>query len=165
MNSEQARELLNRYWNCETSIEEEKKLRMFFKQKNVPEDLKKFIPLFRYFSEESKVTLSDIVERKIVDKLEKKNKSRLLPVFYKVAAAILLILSFYVIHQRFIDVKTKAGKVLTDTYSDPHKALEETRKILLSVSEKLNLGIQGAGRISKFNKAEEVIKNAKDKDI
>lgn len=39
-------QLLKRYWQCETSLEEEQILRAFFCQKNVPAHLAEYVPLF-----------------------------------------------------------------------------------------------------------------------
>lgn len=41
-------QLLERYWNCETSLEEEQILRTFFSQKEVPASLLKYKDLFCY---------------------------------------------------------------------------------------------------------------------
>ena len=41
-------QLLERYWRCETTLEEEQILRSFFSQTDVPEDLRKYRTLFLY---------------------------------------------------------------------------------------------------------------------
>lgn len=41
-------QLLDRYWNGETSLEEERILRAFFSQENIPEELRQYKPLFAY---------------------------------------------------------------------------------------------------------------------
>lgn len=41
-------QLLERYWECETSIEEEAILRAFFLQKEVPAELARYKSLFVY---------------------------------------------------------------------------------------------------------------------
>ncbi len=47
-------QLLERYWNCETSLEEEQILRAFFSQKDVPAGLMKYKDLFVYEQAETK---------------------------------------------------------------------------------------------------------------
>ena len=47
-------QLLERYWNCETSLEEECILRAFFSQKDVPAELRQYQPLFAYQQLEAK---------------------------------------------------------------------------------------------------------------
>ena len=45
-------QLLDRYWQGETTLEEEQILRSFFSQLCVPEELAKFRPLFVYRAED-----------------------------------------------------------------------------------------------------------------
>lgn len=47
-------QLLERYWNCETSLEEEGILRAFFSQKDFPAELRQYQPLFAYQQLEAK---------------------------------------------------------------------------------------------------------------
>ena len=47
-------QLLEKYWNCETSLEEEQQLRDFFKGNAIPEALNETASLFRFFEEEKK---------------------------------------------------------------------------------------------------------------
>ena len=47
-------QLLERYWNCKTSLEEEGILRAFFSQKDVPAELRQYQPLFAYQQLEAK---------------------------------------------------------------------------------------------------------------
>ena len=41
-------QLLERYWKCESTLEEERILRNFFSQSDVPEHLEKYRALFEY---------------------------------------------------------------------------------------------------------------------
>ena len=52
-------QLLERYWKCETSLEEEDILRAFFSQDNIPAELERYKPLFVY---EAKEPVSDVLE-------------------------------------------------------------------------------------------------------
>ncbi len=45
-------QLLDRYWKCETTLEEEGILRAFFSQENIPAELKRYQPLFVYETKE-----------------------------------------------------------------------------------------------------------------
>ncbi len=47
-------QLLERYWQGETSLEEEEILRTFFCQKDLPEGLRQYAPLFVYEREETR---------------------------------------------------------------------------------------------------------------
>jgi len=162
------KKLLEKYWNCETSLEEEALLRSCFLQDDLPHDLQKYKPMFRYFEEERARELKDDFDQKVLKRINENKRygtQRFLSTIYKVAAAVLLILSFFVIHERFIKVKDQAKKVVEDTFGDPEKALEETKKVLYFVSEKLNKGKEEASRLKKFNKAEEVVRNSNYEEI
>ena len=52
--------LLKKYWNCETTLEEEKQLREYFGGHNIPDQLKDTASLFRYFEEAKKKSLNDL---------------------------------------------------------------------------------------------------------
>ena len=52
-------QLLERYWRCETSLEEEEILRMFFSQKEVPAELRRYRDLFAYEHQEVKADVLD----------------------------------------------------------------------------------------------------------
>jgi len=47
-------QLLERYWNCETTLEEEEILRAFFSQEDVPAELQQYSQLFAYEAHETK---------------------------------------------------------------------------------------------------------------
>lgn len=47
-------QLLERYWQCDTSLEEEQILRTFFCQPDVPEELRQYRQLFLYENNETK---------------------------------------------------------------------------------------------------------------
>jgi len=60
-------QLLERYWKCETTLEEEEILKAFFCQKDVPADLCKYKDLFAYQQVEHKSdVLGDDFDEKIM---------------------------------------------------------------------------------------------------
>jgi hypothetical protein len=60
-------QLLERYWKCETTLEEEEILKAFFCQKDVPADLCKYKDLFAYQQVEHKAdVLGDDFDEKIM---------------------------------------------------------------------------------------------------
>ena len=91
-------QLLERYWEGETTLQEEAILRTFFSQQDMPDHLRKFQPLFSMEKEES---LGDDFDARILDSIgeetESKAKivtlaSRLKPLF-KVAAIVAILLT------------------------------------------------------------------------
>ena len=63
-------QLLERYWNCETTLEEEDILRTFFSQKEVPAHLLRYRSLFTYEQTIKKARLSDDFDEKILKLIE-----------------------------------------------------------------------------------------------
>ncbi len=60
-------QLLERYWKCETSLEEEDILRTFFSQEVIPAQLEKYKTLFAYEQETAKNdVLSEDFDRKMM---------------------------------------------------------------------------------------------------
>lgn len=61
-------QLVERYWNCETTLEEEHILRTFFSQKNVPVSLLQYKDLFCYEQSATKTeTLGDDFDARILE--------------------------------------------------------------------------------------------------
>ena len=92
-------QLLERYWACETTLQEEDILRSFFSQPDIPEALRKFQPLFLCETEREEPLGEDFDARmlKMIDEEEPKAKvvtltSRLMPLF-KAAAIVAIILT------------------------------------------------------------------------
>jgi hypothetical protein len=94
-------QLLERYWNADTSLEEERILKAFFSQDNLPEDLKKYKSLFAYEQQETEQdVLGEDFDERILKLTEgvKKVKARritmtqrLMPLF-KAAAVVAIVL-------------------------------------------------------------------------
>ena len=94
-------QLLERYWRCETSLEEEEILRTFFSQKEVPSELSRYRDLFAYAHQEVKQdVLGDDFDARItamVDETPRKAVTvsitqRLMPLF-KAAAVVAIFLT------------------------------------------------------------------------
>ena len=89
-------QLLERYWQCETTLQEESILRSFFSQADVPAELLKYKPLFS--CEQQEEALGDDFDDRILDMIEEPKAktvtltSRLMPLF-KAAAIVAIILT------------------------------------------------------------------------
>ena len=89
-------QLLERYWQGETTLQEEAILRAFFCQPDIPDHLRKYQPLFALEKEEP---LGDDFDVRILEMIEEKPQakivtltSRLMPLF-KAAAIVAIILT------------------------------------------------------------------------
>ena len=92
-------QLLERYWSCETSLEEEEILKAFFSQEELPASLRRYRDLFVYEHQEVKDdVLGDDFDDRIIEMVsEKKARTvtftqRLMPLF-KAAAVVAIFLT------------------------------------------------------------------------
>lgn len=70
-------QLLERYWSGETSLEEEKILRTFFSQEDVPAELLRYKDLFAYqATRENEETLGEDFDRKLLSLIEGDRKPK-----------------------------------------------------------------------------------------
>ena len=155
--------LLQKYWNAETSLEEEKQLREFFAREPVPENLKETAGLFRYFETQKKLGISD---SSFDSELKKKIKPAGKVINFsfvqvaRIAAGMLVVVAatFFVRQE----IKKAYPDEPEDTYTDPKVAFEETKKALMMISKSFNKAQKEASRINVFNEAQEKLKKAQD---
>lgn len=81
-------QLLERYWNCQTTLEEESILRSFFTQNDIPAGMLKYKDLFQYQSQQTEEeSLGEEFDERIIKIVNGKkhnkniNFSRLIPLF------------------------------------------------------------------------------------
>ena len=93
-------QLLERYWACETTLQEESILRSFFSQEDIPAELCQYKALFDYEQQKDDV-LGDDFDNRILEMIGEEEKpkakvvtltSRLMPLF-KAAAIVAIILT------------------------------------------------------------------------
>lgn len=70
MDYKQIEQLLERYWQCETSLEEEQQLRTFFSESNVPAYLLRYKELFVYQQIQQEITLSEDFDKRVLAEVE-----------------------------------------------------------------------------------------------
>lgn len=159
MDSRQINELLNKYWNCETSLEEEKQLREYFRGKEIPEQLKETAALFQYLDGQKKQEVNDpAFDESIMKTVQAPKKGKVVTILYntmRIAAgvAVLVVATFLVRNElhKTAQVKTE------DTYNDPKLAFEETKKALLMISKSFGTAEDQAKKIKMFNEAQEQV--------
>src|SRR3569832_1076592 len=102
MDSNRIEELLQKYWNCETSLDEEKQLRDYFQHADVPEQLKETASLFRYFEEQKSTSVQDITFNGLIVHGHKAGRSRMLVyISLRIAAgvAVLIVAGWFIRHE------------------------------------------------------------------
>lgn len=141
MNLHEIEKLLEKYFEGESSLAEEKLLRDFFASDKVPERWKNLGNYFSFIVQEQDQQLEDIDFDNKVMSVVKENKLAPLvdlrrPWIYwisGVAASILILIAVFVKFDPFT-------KTFEDTYKDPQTAYLEAKKILLYVSARFNKG-------------------------
>ena len=163
---EHIEKLLEKYWNCDSTLEEEQELKSWFSSNSSPDRTGEEEALFKYFELEKKKEIpsesfDDEVSKSIHSYEAKKNKRFFLKPwignFSKIAAGIIVALAatIYVLYEEEPEVP---AVFMTDTFESPEEAYEETLKVLNLISQKLNVGKEHAAKISVLSEAEEAVK-------
>ncbi|MDL2222762.1 hypothetical protein LJB98_01525 [Bacteroidales bacterium OttesenSCG-928-M11] len=132
------KDLLERYWQCETSIEEEKELQSFFLDKNIPEDLSSYHELASWKKKTS------------TEKLEKrfqfpKKKIEFYPLLRAVAVVLLFLtfgIGFYTRYEqeKKIDlIFSESFTEMPETTKDPEEIVAKASALLLLIEEQNGL--------------------------
>lgn len=133
-------QLLERYWQCETSLEEESQLREFFSKGEVPAHLLRYKDLFVYQQVQREVGLGDDFDARMLAQVEvpvvKAKRltvaGRFMPLF-KAAAVIALILTLGNVAQHTFtageEESLMAGDTIGKQVSTPSVALSDELKV------------------------------------
>ena len=70
MDSKYIEQLLERYWQCETSLEDEAELRAFFSGSDVPKHLLRYKDLFVYQQLQQEVHLGEDFDARVLAEVE-----------------------------------------------------------------------------------------------
>jgi hypothetical protein len=134
MKEQEIKQLLERYWQCETSLEEEKQLRAFFLGNDFPKTLKSYQPLFLATNQLSGIQASN----ELKSKLNGPSRLQLYPVL-KIAASVLIILTIGIGFYTHYQQEKYMDRVFSDTYTDPEDAVRTTEQVIAKVSSVLQL--------------------------
>jgi hypothetical protein len=168
--------LLDKYWEGETTLEEDKILQMFFASANIPLDFQAFQPIFKAKSDIQKQTLSDDFDTNLLaileNEKEEKKEAKIIQLQNKqaaelqkwrfvagIAASIALILAVYIVIPKTTETVGIAKTELTkEEHKEALKAYEQTKMVLMFVSAKMNHGTQTAVKgLNKVKNLKEVI--------
>lgn len=152
MNLQEIDKLLEKYFDGETSLAEEKELRRFFASGNVPPKYVEYKEYFSYLRDEKEIILQDpLFDRRVEERMQDSLFGRLFdlrrPWIYwaaGVAASVLILLAIFVKFDPF------AGKI-DSAYENPELAYQQAKKVLFYVSAKLNTGTKDIQKIDKFD--------------
>lgn len=138
-------ELLNRYWECETSLEEEAELRAFFLSEEVPVHLYSDRDLFLYQSIQQEVSMCEGFEERMLRKIEVAVQAkqvglwkRIMPMFRAAAIVFAVLWLSNIIRQSFFIDEIEATDVCADICNDSAIVYEEASNVLQMLSEEIN---------------------------
>ncbi|MEG1580082.1 MAG: hypothetical protein RR386_02335 [Bacteroidaceae bacterium] len=144
-------QLLERYWQCETSVAEERILRNFFCQEEVPAHLAKYKDLFLYEQNEATLCLGPDFEERVLQQIQEPKLIQARPLtlayrlrpLYKAAAVVAIVFTLGTAAQRSFTNEAPSNNgnydysAYKDTYSDPQVAYEHASSALQLVSDLL----------------------------
>jgi hypothetical protein len=158
MNTTEIKILLDKYYEGETTLDEEKILRRYFTSGNVDQELAEYAPLFGYQASEAKVQPSENLDAKLTATVSKGRKiafynQRNFWIYFSGIAASLLFIASLIFETQ---LNTQSKNPFADTqYSEAEtrKAYEQTKTALAYVSGKYTTATEPLGEISKLGKS------------
>lgn len=161
MNREKIRALLEKYYEGDSSFEEEKLLRNYFLGDHIDDEFLPHRDIFIFSENEINKDIPDI-SNEIWDNIQNSNnvktfkKRKLMHNYLSIAASIaILIVSFFFIRD---EIQNKDTIQFEDTYENPELAYLQAKEALLYVSTKLNSGTEHLEPIKKLDKGAEELK-------
>lgn len=138
--------LLEKYFEGETSIAEEKELTNYFSSPNVAQHLEQYKSLFGYFSQTKKQAFLQEIP------LQTKNKK---VAWLSIAASVVVLLGV----GTFVYLNSNQAIQNKDlgTYNDPEIAFKETQKALAMLSTNVNVGIESVHYVQEYENSKNLI--------
>lgn len=144
--------IIDKYLEGETSLEEEKQLREFFEQENLPKRYEPLRAQFEYFNEaakeESKTDIDELEFGEGENKVHKLSEMQKFMIRVSGAAATLVIMI-----AAYFMFFVESDKYANDTIKDPELAYVEVRSALTLVSQKMNKGTRPIGKLNVINES------------
>lgn len=176
MNTSEIKILLDKYFEGETTREEEKSLKNFFRQEEIPAELQPYRAMFGFFEKEKNIATDEDFEERVMGKI---SRTPVVPIyktrrfwyyFSGVAASILFVLALIFESTSQRQDEMYAGS--TYTRDEARVAYHDVQRTLAYVSGKYTRGVKpltkmakisyGAmtmGEIGKFNQGLEQLDN------
>ena len=135
--------LIEKYFEGETTIAEEKELQTYFSSEDVAQHLDQYKAMFGYFASAKEQKF----EQKIPFLAIKRNLAWL-----SIAASIVVLLGMFTFYNYNMNQNQDLG-----TFDDPQKAFEETQKALNLLSKNVNVGVQSMEYVNEYQESKELI--------
>ncbi len=152
MTTKEIEAILAKYYDGNSTLQEEHQLKEFFQRSDVPEHLLEHKPIFGFFTDGEDVAISEAFEPALEEKLREGkvvsliNRRRKITYALSIAASIVLVASLIITFQLGVFSPTQPF----GTISDPNLAYMEASTALFMVSERFNTGIDKASQLEVF---------------
>lgn len=153
--------LLEKYFDGETSIAEEKELQEYFSMQQVAPHLEKYTALFNHFAGAKEQQFEQEIPVLQIQKDESRNHKRNLA-WISIAASVVVLMGIgtYV----FYNSEPVNNSKDLGTYDDPEVAFKETQKALSLLSKNVNVGIESVKYVEEYQIAKnKVFRKTKNK--
>jgi hypothetical protein len=141
--------IIEKYFQGETSIAEEKELKEYFSLPDVAQHLEQYKPMFGYFSQ--------VKEQKSMQEIPLQSKKRNVA-WLSIAASVVVLLGIgtfmYVSEKNTPPAVTQSE---LGTYDNPEEALAATQKALAMLSNNVNVGIESVQYIQEYEQSKNKI--------
>lgn len=159
MKTNEVKILLQRYFDAETSADEERLLEAYFRENSVEKELEPYQVLFRGMGELGSESRDEAWEAEIMHHLleqetaPQKNSRRLWYNLSGIAASLLIVLGGVLFYQQ-------RQHPFRDSFSDPEAAVAYAQETLQFISSKYNKGLAQLTPISKLESAARPLENS-----
>jgi hypothetical protein len=153
MEQTEIRALLEKYWQAETTVEEERVLAEYFRQVEIEADLEPMRGLFEWREEEAGLKPGADFDSRMLERIAEMETAsegivRRFSFRFAAAAAIILCLGIGLLipmispvpERAVVSAIPAASATVIDTYTDPNQALAAVRQALLVASVRMNEG-------------------------
>ncbi len=138
-------QLIEKYFQGETTIAEEKQLKAYFSSNDVAPQLAKYQALFGYFETQ--------IETQFEQKLILQPRKQFSVKWIGIAASFVVLFGLSTFY--FNSSESKHEDL--GTYDNPEEAFAATQKALLLVSEQVNLGMKSVFHLKEYEKTKKSI--------
>jgi len=146
-------ELLEKYWDAETSLEDEKELRELIKAEQHSEEVEEVKGLFEHFESEVKVSLDESFDASILEMISEEKETKVFNIqhYFKryasiAAAIVVMFVSGYLVMEQQSEYTSE------DTFETPEEAYAELKRQLLVVSNYMNKGNETINELANLGK-------------
>lgn len=157
MKAQEIKILLQRYFNGESSLEDEKMLEAYFTGENVAEELQEYAEFFGGLSVLSGSVDDSTIEEDVMDyileneHLEKTRFRKMWITVTGIAASVIIVLGGFLFFQ-------EQQKPFKDTYKNPEQAFAVAQQTLQFVGSKYNKGVAELSNFGKLEKGKKTMK-------